>query len=393
MRRNMMFTFVLVLWAFGSFGGSFDASASSHQMFEDEAALTATNAMIVEGRWDDANSPASWGTQYTYKLETLPLTGHVADFQPWSDIYWPTHLAGIAARWNWPGQTGSGFRYRPFTEAEVRRMSIEDLKRLSPAEKYDIFMGDFKYPTVYRIRAGTSPRAEWWMGICHGWSPAAINHAEPAAVVVTSDQGIQVPFGSGDVKALLDQYYAEPEHNTAEHFMGMRCQAGGGGGLLQRFRSPFVRGGSHCSDTNAGALHVVLTNELGLKHQGFVADIDRWRQVWNQPVFGFRSEIKGYRAPSRGATAGTTREAVVHTEMYYADELDQQSYEPVVGTPHSKVGTEKYDYSLELDANGLILGGEWISSDRPDFLWTVPKQAFTGYMAGINKIYVPAAGK
>lgn len=40
---------------------------------------------------------------------------------------------------------------------------------------------------------------------------------------------------------------------------------------------------------------------------------------------------------------------------------------------------EKWDlhYLLELDANGKIIGGEWIGNDRPDFLW-VPTQAGGG---------------
>lgn len=37
------------------------------------------------------------------------------------------------------------------------------------------------------------------------------------------------------------------------------------------------------------------------------------------------------------------------------------------------------DYNLDINANGEIIGGEWKSAARPDFLWLKEKPAkFTG---------------
>jgi hypothetical protein len=360
------------------------AFASAHHMFEDEAARAGQEYSADEnGVWNHANDPATWSTQYNYDFASLPLTGKVEGHQPWSDTYWPSNQAGIAARWNWPGQ--NGFKYKTFSEAQVRAMSLDDLAKLSPAEKYDIFMGHFDYPTVKVIRDNTSVHAQYWAGICHGWSPAAINFAEPAPVTLAGPSGITVPFGSDDVKALLDQYYAD--NGPATTFLGEKCQAGEGGSIFNRIGSAFLNNSDACEDVNAGALHIILTNELGIKHQGFVADVDRWREVWNQPIYGFTSHVTGSRAPQKDAAPGTVREVIVHTDMQYADELDKPSWSPVVGTPSFKEGVEHYDYSLELDANGRILGGQWITENRPDFLWTSPRLQFTGYMSGINAIY------
>lgn len=366
---------------------SSEAIASAHHMFEDEAARAAAQYGDEQGAWNKPNDPTSWSTLYNYNLKELPLKGNVEGHQPWSDTYWPSREAGIASRWNWEGQ--NGFKYKTLTEAQVRSLTQDQLAKLSPAEKYDIFMGRFDFPTVKSIRDATSPHAEYWAGICHGWSPAAINHAEPAAVTVTGPSQIAVPFGSDDVKALIDQYYADNAHPSA--FLGEKCESGEGGNIFHRIASPFLNN-SACDDVNAGALHVILTNELGIKHAGFVADVDRWREVWNQPITGFTSQMRGTRAPQQDAAPGTVSEVLVHTDMFYTDELEKPSWTPVVGTPNYKGGVEHYDYSLELDAYGRIIGGQWISDNRPDFLWNAPKLQFTGYMEGINAIY-RAAGR
>ena len=67
-----------------------------------------------------------------------------------------------------------------------------------------------------------------------------------------------------------------------------------------------------------------------------------------------------------------------------------QLLQPVVGTKDFKEGVEKYDYTLELDSAGRILGGQWISAARPDFLWTAAKLKFTGHYQGLEQIYRPA---
>ena len=35
----------------------------------------------------------------------------------------------------------------------------------------------------------------------------------------------------------------------------------------------------------------------------------------------------------------------------------------------------QYLYDLELDAEGTIIGGEWLHQAHPDFLWTPPPQS------------------
>ena len=78
-----------------------------------------------------------------------------------------------------------------------------------------------------------------------------MNEAEPAPVTMTNPDGIKIPFGSADVKALLDYYYAfYTEGDT--HQLGNRCSV------------PVWMGGGNCSDVNAGAFHIVVANQIGL---------------------------------------------------------------------------------------------------------------------------------
>jgi hypothetical protein len=136
----------------------------------------------------------------------------------------------------------------------------------------------------------------------------------------------------------------------------------------------------------------VLANQLGLGHQGFVANVEASGQVWNQPVYEFSSKVVGTRAPSKDSDPRTVREVLIHTVMTYADEIDPQ-WLPVVGTPKFNKSSKQYDYSLELDAAGRIVGGQYYlpsNKDHPGFIWMSPRLQFTGYGDGINRIYQPA---
>ncbi|MEY2987498.1 MAG: hypothetical protein RJB13_1019, partial [Pseudomonadota bacterium] len=133
----------------------------------------------VQEAWDEYNNPALLDSGAVFKFSDLPLSGTSLKI-PWSDIYWPSHLGGIALRWT------SGLQ-APFsatspTEEQVNAMSVDELNALSPAEKYDIFMGRFDYPTVQAELIRTHPSMPTWYGLCHGWAAASVNYSEPGRV-------------------------------------------------------------------------------------------------------------------------------------------------------------------------------------------------------------------
>lgn len=331
----------------------------------------------INEAWDVNNAPIRISPSFEGRFEALPTSGAVAaNKRPWSDSYWPSREGGIASRW-YPRVSGAeSFYYRPPTEAEVRSMPRNSLMTLSPAEKYDILMGRFDYPTVNSERRRTSPNRPSWEGICHGWAAAALLYGEPRPVDVRSQSGITVPFGSSDVKALLTYYIGTVRYNAGSRFMGSRCNA--------ELNEGSESGNIACRDTNAGAFHVVLTNMVGRMGQGVIIDVDRNYQVWNQPVSGFSTQVLGQQRPSPGSAMGTVREVVVRSQVRYTLEVYPTWN---AGQYAEKVVT--YNYRLELDGSGRIIGGEWLQFQRPDFLWVPTQLPFDGYWAGIANIYNP----
>ena len=60
----------------------------------------------------------------------------------------------------------------------------------------------------------------------------------------------------------------------------------------------------------------------------------------------------------------------VHVEMTFRYVVEgNASTSPFIPMIDSYTRTRDYEYLLELDADGNILGGEWISTNQPDFLW------------------------
>ena len=152
--------------------------------------------------------------------------------------------------------------------------------------------------------------------------------------------------------------------------MGKRC-----------YKAMFGMGG--CKDMNPGAMHVILTNQIAGKNEGFVGEVDPGNEIWNQPVFDYEFAVLGSAASRHSANA-----VHVKMKMIYADELDQSSWEPVVGTVKFQRGERSYEYILELDAQGKITGGEWISKDHPDFFWKANNAPeFKGEFEGLKQIY------
>jgi hypothetical protein len=194
-----------------------------------------------------------------------------------------------------------------------------------------------------------------------------MNHNEPKPKTMKNKDGVIIPFGSADIKAILSYFYAYP-YQVADTFqLGRRCE-----------RS--VRLNSECKqDLNAGAFHMVLANRVGRENKGFVVDMDRFKQVSNHPIMSYATRILKESGPKRNSAPGTVRTVKVSTTIIYGDE-SINSWEPLIGTRYQKTKKQNLKYLVEVDSYGSIIGGEWVSAIRPDFLWTKDKpQKFTGH--------------
>lgn len=274
----------------------------------------------------------------------------------------------INHRWN----ADRNFSLNSPDKAAAIKLSLEQLAQLSPAEKFDLLNGRYYYPLKAEVEKLTNYDAKNWEGICHGWAPATMNHNEPTPKSLRNPDGVMIPFGSADIKAILSYYYAYAYQVPTTHQIGRRCDSLNNTDCKQ--------------DLNAGAFHIILANRVGLENKGFIADMDRFRQVWNHPVMSFSSRVKSEGGPKRNSAPGTTRTVKFSTTIEYGDE-SINSWEPILGTRFQKTKKQEMNYIVDINAEGMIIGGEWTSIIRPDFLWFMERpQKFSGSFHKLSEL-------
>lgn len=307
----------------------------------------------------------------------LPQKGEVKNGEKyWSGDYWALNKGNINYRWNSPFQ--ETWDYSSPTREELVTMMPEQIAELSASEKLDIYLGRYDYPLKEEVYSYSNRNAADWEGICNGWAPASMNHNEPTPKTVINPDGVEVRFGSSDIKALLSYYYAFIHRVQDTHQLGRRCPRSNG----------WFNWNADCqNDLDAGAFHIVLANKVGMKNESFMVDIERYKEVWNHPVLSYVSRIEGESEADSESIPGTTKYLKLRTKVTYVDESDANSWDPVRGTPNQKTVTREYTYLLYLNLKNEIIGGKWMSSDRPDFLWTMgPAPKFLGLIEGIKPL-------
>jgi hypothetical protein len=342
---------------------------------------------VLAENWDSDNDPRIFDSNYEYRLNALPLKAVLPlNKTPWASSFWPRKKGGINYRWNTVNPTG--YIVQP-SRGTVKAMSKEAIATLSPAEKFDLVQGHYDYPLSSRVLANANPKAKDFEGICDGWTASAIQFSEPSPVEVTNPDGIVIPFGTSDVKALMSYDVSinfEPGA-LRPTFVGGYCSTPWGMRL----------GLNNCRDINPGAFHVILANQIALKKEAFGVDIDPGKETWNQPVYGFEYEIRGMTTADHAARA-----YVVHAKLMYAEDDPDAPNEKKVFTWTPTVGTADYmgsvmelDYILEVDGAGRISGGSWIDKSKgnhPDLFWMpTAKIEFTHEFRDVLKqIYKPS---
>ena len=243
---------------------------------------------------DSTNDPARFDPDLERRFDHLPASGEVRVI-PWAGSYWPSAEDSINARWNGGDE--------------------------SPAEKY---ARAFNRPTVpdevSRLvgRMSSNETIPSWVGICEGWSAAAIRE-KPALRSVTRNG---VTFLPGDIEGLLSLLYARD--NAPATFLSRRCND-----EHARFDDQGRAVSAACRDTNPGALHILVTNYLGKKRLSFVEDRTFDAEVWNQPLRGYEATVREISKAQAvellggaAATEGETR-TILSTRTIRA--MEQQS--------------------------------------------------------------------
>lgn len=300
----------------------------------------------------------------------------------WSDDYWAKYAGGLAYRYAEPGFWIDLSNRKP-NDWQMPGMHIlrnqpaswlirnGRVDKLSPAEKYDLLVGDTNYSLTKAFIHEINQRTEPWEGSCDGWSYAAFNEAPPVrAVKVRSLSGQLITFYPSDIRALLTLLYSNYEVSS----FGGKCQS----------ENPRVDAQGRvidkdCRDTSPADFHTVLVNQVGIYKRSFSVDTDYAKEVWNQPVKSFRIKYfnpQTLRYYAHGFKAKVDKSRFsrdifsVHRNAHgrYIVGVDLQvEYQMEVfpkeahslAPSHDKSVSQNYRYDLELDAAGNIIGGEW----------------------------------
>ncbi|PWQ96624.1 hypothetical protein [Leucothrix pacifica] len=321
----------------------------------------------------------------------------------WSDDYWARYAGGLAYRYASPGFWINPKKPKPNdwkipSEYILKKMPAAKMVRanrthmLSPAEKYDLLVGDVGSPNnpkqpgytltrafLSEITAKTQP----WEGSCDGWAFAAMNEKPPVkAVTVKNVAGQEILFYPSDIRALLTLLYSD--YKIAS--FGSDCYD----------KKPAMDGAGRaidpgCRDTNPGIFHAVLVNQLGIGKRGFTMDTDYSAETWNYPVKSYKLQ---YYNPQTNKSYVDPRHSIVSKENYTRDRYAAHRSDRVasiVGVnvqleyqiealpltaakldkSYERTFTNGYRYDLELDVDGNIIGGEWdreSQRNHPDLL-------------------------
>lgn len=326
--------------------------------------------------------------QNLIEMEQAGLTRGALSETPWSDDYWPIYLGAAAMRYAdprfpWAADWQSNRNYVFRTQSSV------DL--LSPAEKYDLLVGDRKLTLTQAMFADgagyyqKTGKVERWMGLCHGWAAASYMLPRPTRKItlLAADGRTPINFYPSDIKALATLLYAKAAPKS--RFIGGRCnQKNPATDAMGRVIAP------DCFDTNPGTWHLSVVNQIGHSKRSFIMDSTYDYEVWNQPIYSYEYV---YFNPKIRKYVKTLQEAIVPFSEYRNDPFARYRspraeysvgvamklvYVAEVRADHRATDSPRYDrlvavnylYDLELDKGFNILGGEWYQQRHPDFLWT-----------------------
>ncbi len=344
----------------------------------------------------------------------------------WSETFWPDFTGSLAVPYADPTLQMNFLNYLFFemnqgflrarstvqqrlAQMQPRSVSLETTSRLSPAEKYDLLLGDLDFTFTTRVLQMVDQIADDgqmanWSGVCDGWSSASQNYFRPEqSVEITGARGHRIKFYPSDIKGLASFLWAKSFDRS-----GMNLTHGAGYQCKRNDRDAHGRLlDPTCNDINPGYFHLAAVNILGIDRHGFIFDKAHSPNVLNQPAFAY--DYRYFRPDNQAETLdlerakkriGTFRDAFaryrsprathivgVKMRVWYKKEQAQPRARDTDSVRQDRDHTVDLRYDLELDAAGNIVGGEWwfyqdifrpnladdLNDSHPDTLWlTVP---------------------
>lgn len=201
-------------------------------------------------------------------------------------------------------------------------------------------------------------------------------------------------FGASDVQGLLTLFLHQTP-SPATYFVSRRCNVDERelrdqlySGRITREQFDAIMDSAECRGVNPGSMHIILTNLIKIRNMPFVADVDRFASVWNQPIYGFDSIVLETRTSNFEApyAPGTKKAVLVETQLLYTREIGHM-WDRIATPNQYSEGIKNYRYWLELDENDNIIGGLWKTEERPDFFWRQDIPEFAGKWKPLESLY------
>ena len=296
----------------------------------------------------------SW--KYETQLDALSIEASVPKWRiPYSAAIHPETQGGL----------GNGRSARPARIGIFRRLRSRPFAQTSGGSSvlnvYDrAFNGGQDRANSYEVRriAGPGPQrglfaafrtrssSESWEGYCSGFTGSTIRHPEPVKPVDAGTIGGTpgVVFQPSDIKALLSCIYNRTIPDSYLYLASPSARTGG---------------------PNMGTFHLALANYVG--QAGCPIGIDRTKgQVsWNNPIYAYNVNSISDAGSSGDLHLKNVETTIVYT--YYGSDNQRQT-----NANGDRVGNRRQSmtlkYTLELDANGDIVGGR-PRTGAGHFLW------------------------
>lgn len=322
------------------------------------------------------------------EMAKLNLNSGKTKIDLWSGSYWPHYQGSLGVRYRDPNFIELMKKLEQFEKFNELRVKLplysysgkENL--LSPAEKYDLLVGDTemsltKYSWELGEKNAINGKVKTWRGLCDGWASAAQMMPRPKkSVTLTTPEGLPITFYPEDIKALGSLMYARSQGPVI--FLGKRCR-----------NQVFGLFTGACAETNPGAFHRALVNRVGKIRKSFIADISPGGEVWNYPVESYQVTYYNVFDDSESENFEEVKELFTKKKKFAKAHRRHEKTHSIVGVrldvnfrdmrnanlfetdgPSMDLTLKKtYVYDLELDVNNNILGGESFSKNLPDFIW------------------------
>lgn len=301
------------------------------------------------------NETATLYQTHSHGKSSHTLTNEKA---PWGGNYFAWTSGGLSTRW---GAFSQEPKYPISNQLDYNRvttMTTDQIARLSPSEKLDIYLGykDFRI-TKHELknRGPETNNIQSWEGFCNGVRAAGALTPEPIkTIIVKSPDGKDVKFFPADLKILIGATYFYLDNL--------------GYGQV---------GSNNSIAPNAGVFDIALRLLVGDKEKVFFFDNNQSDQIWNHSVIGYSRTVtedirparQGETFPNSASKAVSYKLTLYHMGETTLEDMNSPTKPRISNLSPCCVEQEVYTYTLYLDADNKIVEGRWHNNLYPDAVW------------------------